>query len=167
MPAPAKTERFFGVERTQGSGWVSLPGYVYATRRAAEAACDGLRAVSHPSALLRVRETAVVEGHGLQPMLARLGLEAIPGRFEGSRRILRGGVEVFEGRAHDVWIWLHSHPVQWSGVFRGTDSDPRECGWCETCAREVFDGEAGHTKAPRRPLADGCDPVSLTNEEVL
>ena len=33
------------------------------------------------------------------------------------------------------------HDVQWTGVFRGTDQDPRETGWCVACHREVYDGE--------------------------
>ena len=36
------------------------------------------------------------------------------------------------------------HDVEWYGVFRGTDDDPRECGWCSECG-EVYDGdERGH-----------------------
>lgn len=34
-----------------------------------------------------------------------------------------------------------AHVVQWSGVFRGTLGDMRECGWCESCGREVYDGQ--------------------------
>jgi hypothetical protein len=33
------------------------------------------------------------------------------------------------------------HVVQWNGCFRGSIEDPRECGWCETCDRDVYDGE--------------------------
>ena len=33
------------------------------------------------------------------------------------------------------------HDVDWNGTFRGTEEDPRECGWCSTCEREVYDGE--------------------------
>lgn len=36
------------------------------------------------------------------------------------------------------------HVVDWCGVYRGTESDPREVGYCQTCEREVYDGEAGH-----------------------
>jgi hypothetical protein len=38
-----------------------------------------------------------------------------------------------------------THDVHWNGVFRGTDSDPRETGWCATCGREVYDGDDGTT----------------------
>lgn len=34
------------------------------------------------------------------------------------------------------------HDVSWFGVFRGTDTDPREVGWCLTCDREVYDRDA-------------------------
>lgn len=33
------------------------------------------------------------------------------------------------------------HDVDWNGCFRGTDEDPRECGWCNVCGREVYDGD--------------------------
>ncbi len=40
------------------------------------------------------------------------------------------------------------HDVQWHGDFRGTEDDPRECGWCVTCDREVYDGDGQHTADP-------------------
>lgn len=41
------------------------------------------------------------------------------------------------------------HNVEWYGVFRGTDEDPREVGWCVACEREVYDGEdANHWRTP-------------------
>ena len=41
-----------------------------------------------------------------------------------------------------------SHDVNWYGDFRGTEWDPREVGWCETCGREVYYGDpAGHGAA--------------------
>lgn len=44
----------------------------------------------------------------------------------------------FAGAAHDV---------QWNGCFRGTNEDPRECGWCETCGQEVYDNDGhGHRR---------------------
>jgi hypothetical protein len=36
------------------------------------------------------------------------------------------------------------HVVEWRGVFRGTDEDPREVGFCETCGREVHDRDGVH-----------------------
>lgn len=33
------------------------------------------------------------------------------------------------------------HEIDWLGVFRGPDSDPREVGWCSTCGREVYEGQ--------------------------
>jgi hypothetical protein len=46
-----------------------------------------------------------------------------------------------------------AHGVEWHGVFRGTDADPREVGFCATCNREVYDGDGSH----RRP-EDGRKP---------
>jgi hypothetical protein len=44
---------------------------------------------------------------------------------------------------------IDRHVVQWSGCFRGTEADPRETGWCETCGREVYDGDSGsHRREP-------------------
>lgn len=52
-------------------------------------------------------------------------------------------------RTGDVKPGDGEHRVQWHGTFRGTEEDPRECGWCETCGREVYDGDGhGHTTRP-------------------
>ncbi len=50
------------------------------------------------------------------------------------------------------------HDVQWHGVFRGTDEDPRETGWCEMCGREVYDGDSDRHRqeAAPQPSAPAC-----------
>lgn len=35
-----------------------------------------------------------------------------------------------------------THDVDWFGIFRGTEEDPREMGWCPTCNREVYDRDS-------------------------
>jgi hypothetical protein len=40
------------------------------------------------------------------------------------------------------------HDVYWYGDYRGTEADPREVGWCDTCGREVYDrDEENHRSA--------------------
>ena len=45
---------------------------------------------------------------------------------------------------HAIAIKYRSHDVQWYGVFRGTEEDPRECGWCVWCGRDVYDRDSPH-----------------------
>jgi hypothetical protein len=37
------------------------------------------------------------------------------------------------------------HQVIWLGVYRGSNNDPREIGYCEKCKREVYDRDGLHT----------------------
>lgn len=50
-----------------------------------------------------------------------------------------------EFRREMLGEWVHD--VEWYGTFRGSDSDPRETGWCQECSREVYDGEGPHRQA--------------------
>jgi hypothetical protein len=52
-----------------------------------------------------------------------------------------------------------SHEVFWHGVFRGTEADPREVGFCETCGQEVYDRDGKHRvdrDNDHEPRPPGC-----------
>lgn len=36
------------------------------------------------------------------------------------------------------------HEVIWLGVYRGSNSDPREVGYCQECKREIYDRDGLH-----------------------
>ena len=43
----------------------------------------------------------------LNQALAERGFTTAPGVFHGQKSILKDGEVVFEGTAHDVWLWLN------------------------------------------------------------
>lgn len=49
--------------------------------------------------------------------------------------------------ANELDRWMSKcHKVDWHGTFRGTESNPRETGYCQTCRKEIHDGDGMHTR---------------------